>query len=314
MTNSTVHLLVACTSRKRKRPSSELRLRSVRRAPATRATCWLERVEASTKDIAAHELYSGDSWYVARRVDDTFDEADLWALSAGFGLVRSNDLVASYDATLTPGSPDSVSRPDDRVSPKTMRRRWWRELSSWRGPSDSAAPRSIAELAGASPGGAIVVSAGSDYLDAAMDDLVDASRRLCSPERLLVLGSGYCPAEQLGESWVSLPAKLRTVVGGSLGSLSVRAAERILQDGGVDVTAGSARRVIERLAAGAPDIVTVERRRMSDDEVADWIAGELATDGALTKTVALRRLRERGFACEQTRFGQLFAEVSEVLV
>lgn len=264
-------------------------------------------------DIAAHELYSGDSWYVARRINDTFDGTDLWALSAGFGLVRSNDLVASYDATLTSGSPDSVSRPDDRLSPKAMRRRWWRELSAWQGPGDSSAPRSIAKLAGANPGGAIVVSAGSDYIDAAMDDLVDASRRLRSPERLVVLGSGGCPAEPLSESWVSLPAKLRTVVGGSLGSLSIRAAEQILQDGGVDVNAGSARRVIDRLAVAAPDIVAVERQRMSDDDVADWIAGELASDGALTKTVALRRLRERGYACEQARFGQLFAEVSEVL-
>lgn len=310
----TVFLLVACTNRKSVRPAGDLCLRSIRRAPNSRARAWLARLRAAPSTIRPEQLYTGDSWYVARRlVRSLGDGAQLWALSAGVGLVQSEDPIAPYSATFRSGHPDSVHRPGDRCHPRIAKREWWRELTT-RGESIGLSSRSISALAESSPPASIVVCAGTEYIDALAEDLLHAQQLLDAPERMLIFGAGTCRVPGLEDSWISLPTRLRREVGGTLGSLSIRSAERVLQEACHErIEVPSARRAVALLSDGLEELPMLRRRRLPDKELSDWIVAAIQEQPNLTKTAALRRLRDGGLACEQSRFSNLFAEVQDAL-
>ena len=55
-----------------------------------------------------------------------------------------------------------------------------------------------------------------------------------------------------------------------------------------------------------PELVKYERKTMSDDEVMEYIAGEISRNPKLKASPLLRKLRDSGRACEQKRFGRLY--------
>ena len=310
MTDPGVHVFLACTSRKSQKVRPDLRLRSVRRPPSQRTSVWIDRLAGEAGEVPAVDLYSGDSWFVGRKMRDSLNgSCSLWAISAGFGLVHADDLLISYGATLSTGHPDSVFRPGDRWGPQRANRRWWGSLSDWAGPANGERQRSIESVASTHPDSAFVVCVGRAYLDAVVDDLAGCLSQLAEPQRLMVFGSGGCPDPRIADSWIQVPAKTRLSVGGSLASLSVRAAKHVLEQGQpMTVTAYSARSAIRTLSKPLDELSPIRRRRLTDDEIVEWIMSAARRTPRLTKTSALRELRDSGLACEQGRFGDLFAE------
>ena len=310
MTVPPVHVFVACTNRKSRKTRADLRLRSIQRDFSKRASSWINRVSGMPGEVPAADLYSGESWFVARGLRSELDGlCSLWALSAGFGLVHADDLLVPYSATLSTGHPDSVFRSGDRIDPTRATRWWWSSLSDWAGPANGNRQRSIESVAAAHPDSALVVCVGRAYLAAVVDDLVKATNELSDPQRLMVFGSGVCPDPRIAHSWIQVPAKARQSVGGSLASLSVRAAKHVLALGQpTALNACSARSVLSALTRSLDELPQIRRRKQTDDEIVDWITDEALRSPGLTKTTALRRLRDSGRACEQSRFGDLFAE------
>ena len=310
MTAPPVHVFVACTNRKSRKTRADLRLRSVQRDFSERASFWINRISEVPGDVPAADLYSGDSWYVARELRSDLDGlCSLWALSAGFGLIHADDLLVSYGATLSIGHPDSVFRPGDQIDPKRANRWWWSSLCDWAGPANGSRQRSIESVAAAHPDSALAVCVGRAYLAAVSDDLARATAQLSDPQRLMVFGSGECPDPRIADSWIQVPAKARQSVGGSLASLSVRAARHILETSQpTSWNASSARSTMRALTRSLDELPQIRRRRLTDDEIAEWITAEALRSPGLTKTTALRMLRDSGRACEQSRFGELFAE------
>ena len=312
MSAAGVHAFVACTSRKRYRPAPGLQLRYLDGPVVQRAAEWTNRLASAHSAVPALDLYTGNSWYVARDLRNSLGgDCLLWALSAGFGLLGTDDKIAPYGATLTGGHVDSVVRRTDPDSASRVARTWWGALCDWPGPgSRTSTHREIASVAAECSGDLFVVCAGQSYVDAIADDLALAATRLAVPERLIIFGSGQCPDERLRRSWVRVPARIRLVVGGAMNSLFVRVARYTLVENGLPhADAAAARAVVDRLAASVEWPVAVQRRRISDEQVADWIASQLCGQERVSKTVALRRFRDSGRACEQDRFGRLFDEV-----
>ncbi len=312
MSAASVHALVACTSRKRYRPAPGLRLRDLDGQAAQRAAEWTNRLESAECAVAALDLYTGNSWYVARDLRSTLgDDCVLWAVSAGFGLLGTDDDIAPYGATLTGGHADSVVRRADSGQASRIARAWWRALCDWRElSSERNSHRDIASVAAKRSDDLFVVCAGRSYVDAMADDLVLAASRLAEPERLIIFGSGECPDGRLQHSWVRVPVRVRLAVGGTLNSLFVRVARcTLVDDGPSQADVPTARAVVDRLAASVERPVEVRRDRASDEQIAVWITDELHQEEKISKSAALRRFRDSGWACEQSRFGHLFDEV-----
>lgn len=303
-TSSAVHIVVTCTNRKRVRVPEYLRLGSLREhRPGQRFATWVRRLSAAEPLIPARNLYSGEHWRIATNLPSLVgNSAQLWVCSAGYGLVRVDERLSPYAATFSTGTSDSVGSTSSELQ------QWWQRLADWPGPQGDE-PRSFVELAKHDPQSSIVAVMSDAYLRACGRDLHQSAAHLSDPDRLAVIGPPRHGTE-LEELLVPVTARLRSVVGGSLHSLHVRAASHLLsQVARGTVSRGLLRDMVRSATETAP--ADTSRRdpgvRLSDEEVRDFITQGVAA-GPTSATALLRKLRNSGRSCEQSRFKRLFEE------
>ncbi|MET9289418.1 hypothetical protein [Nocardia beijingensis] len=276
--------------------------------PRNRFDTWIHRLSAEGPTTPAQDLYSGEHWNIARNLPALVGGHNkLWICSAGYGLIRDQTNLQPYMATFTPGNRDSVGR--SRVESVD----WWRRLTDWPGPQ-SDQPRSFADLARRDPDATIIAILSNTYLYACAEDLRVAKELLRSKDRFVVMGANQAVPE-LEDVVIPIPARLRSVVGGSLHALQVRAAAHLLPlavaDSG-DLGLRSLRVVAQRAIDNSP--VDPSRRapgvRMDDRAVREYIDRHRHV-ASVSATKLLRQLRESGFSCEQGRFKKLFHETMQ---
>ncbi len=305
---STVHIVVTCTNRKRQVVPESLRLGNLReQQQGLRFAEWTRRLTAEPPTVRAHDLYGGQHWNIARGLPTLVGApARLWVCSAGYGLVDVDAYLHPYAATFSIGNEDSVGRD------KLETRQWWQRLTDWAGPSADK-PRSFADLARQDPDATIVAVLSNTYLPACADDLRTAAGLLRSADRFTVIGPNL-PARGLEDVVIPIPARLRSVVGGSLHVLHARAAAHLLSQivaNGADLSHRNLREVALHAVDTAPP--DTSRRapgvRLSDDAVREYIRSHRGVEKS-SATRLLRRLRDSGQSCEQGRFKHLYHEIA----
>lgn len=300
----TVHVLVTCTNRKSLSVPPALHLDSVPgRTPIQRSREWIRRLIclADVSMVAADRLYVGEHWKVSRSLA-TGHRTKLWVCSAGYGLISAEACVRPYAATFSghvdrvPGGPDGA-------------RDWWHALAAWEGPAPGQ-PRTIRMLAAADPSACFIVALSSPYLDACRDDIAAAASTLIDPKRFMLISAGATHTGSLANLMVPADARLQAFLGGTRGALNARIADHLLSVGIDDRT--RACRHLAQLLAKQPPIARYERKQLSDQEVSEMISHSLAQVPGMSASRMLREFRDAGFACEQSRFGQLHRMISEV--
>jgi len=310
----TVNIVVTCTSRKKQPSSPFLRLRSVReRDIDTRARKWIERLRVAGPTRSASDLYSGEYWSIARRLPVVARElgitARVWICSAGYGLISFESQISSYSATFSPYDVDSVSRGVDADLRATAARRWWRAMCDWRGPVGNGI-RSISAIAKHYPRVPLLVVASPDYLQALEQDVREAAAALADSDLLLIASAGMRKFGFLTNHLLPCDARLQSCLGGTRASLNIRIARRVLgymKDGVIGLNRQKLQ--LKRLLSKQPPIEQYARRPMTDDQVKSFINTELKRNQAASRSGLLRKLRDRGRACEQSRFGALYREM-----
>ncbi|WP_197022453.1 hypothetical protein [Saccharomonospora piscinae] len=305
---STLHIVVTCTNRKRVHIPEHLRLGNLRESRSDlRFAAWTRRLSAAEPAVPAFDLYGGEHWRIATSLPSTVEgPARLWVCSAGYGLVSADTALHPYAATFSAGT-DSVGRTEGEL------RQWWGRLTNWSGPQENQ-PRSFAELAKHDANASIVAIMSDTYLRACADDLHAAAESLADPHRMAVIGPPR-PGTVLDELIVPVMARLRPVVGGSLHALYVRAGAYLLTKAGTtSVTRTWLREAAREATDAAPDDPgrRAPGERMSDEAVREFIRHALAAERS-SATTLLRRLRDMGRSCEQSRFKRLYDETMEVL-
>jgi len=256
---------------------------------------WVGMLRGAAERRSAIDLYQGEHWKIARRIY-TSGRASLWVASAGYGLVHSETQLAGYSATFTHPSPDDVT---GQMGTSEERRKWWNLL---RQNCENAAPR-MREIGSSGP---IMLAASAGYIDAMNDEIIDAISN--GVEVVIVTSNGL--DDRLQSRQVLVEGRFRNVLGGSMQALNVRVAEHIINSlDGMQVSLESARAVVADLASKSPPLKKYSRRTMSDEEVRSFVAEELKSNTRVSKSALLRKLRDQGYACEQTRFSALFSEV-----
>src|SRR5688500_14305908 len=101
---SRICLVVACSQRKRVPVPARLQLRSVRSRATDRVVQWNARLRnADAPRLPAGELYAGDHWHSVVKAYEQArlysSGAELWVISAGYGLVRADKRIKPYSAT-----------------------------------------------------------------------------------------------------------------------------------------------------------------------------------------------------------------------
>lgn len=310
-----VHIVASCTNRKRLPVPPDLRLRTVQSDNShTRARLWFARLaKHRSAAFRAAELYGGDHWSVIQSLPVAAQAArllpDLWVISAGYGLVSEKAPLRSYSATFGRGYPDSIAR-GDRAEIEAVNQAWWNHLIDWSGPQ--RAPRSLEMLVRQDPSAGMLIIGSADYIRAVEKDLLAASERLDDPRRLVIISSREMAEGRLQAHVIASDARLQNRLGGARTSLHARVGRKLL---GFSATCGwevgRLRDRYRRMLASTPEDNVTERKRLTDEDVRQFIVQELTKDPRGKATGLLRRLRESGQACEQARFKALFIEVQK---
>jgi hypothetical protein len=294
----TIVLVVACSQRKRIAPLTELRLSSITASAPRRPERWrsrLRRFEAASH--VAQDLYMGDHWHAARQAYQLAQRystrTELWIVSAGYGLIAADDAIKPYSATFSSGLADSVWRGPVDGDRDSCLQRWWAEL---------AQTRSLAELVPRGDG-ALVLVAGAAYLTAVSADLETALSRDPNSERVSVVSAGTRGNGAL----LPVDGRFRGLLGGTDSSLNARLLVRLAADASTHRFRRPA--MAEFVTGMAQQLIPSPRRHgrsATDGDVLVEITAMRSRRASISRTQALRDLRSRGVACEQTRFASLW--------
>ncbi|MBQ0969526.1 hypothetical protein KBY91_38510 [Streptomyces sp. RK23] len=286
-------IVVTCTDRKTSPPDATLQARTL---PAgdlpQRAAEWARRLHtAESRPTPLHSLYQGDQWRRALALSDAARRAGfaprLYAASAGLGLRPVSSLAPSYAATFLPRHADSVASSSLEAS------RWWEHLQQLDGATD------LSQIATAAGRALIVVS--ETYAHAMRNDL----HRLAATGADTVLIGGAGDVE--GTLRVPANAALRHALGGTLTSLNTRTAASWLEHcipGRLISPQGQARWSDWAAQAARPE--RYARTPVSDETVIAFIKEMKSLHPDSSRTRLLRLFRDKGMACEQKRFADLY--------
>jgi len=302
---TTVHVVVTCANRKSLPIPSHLQLGEVPGSSAIeRVRKWIARLAdtGSAPQVPAFDLYAGEHWSVARRFSAHAlpgEEIQLWACSAGYGLIPAEARIMPYHATLTPNQADSV--PGETAS-------WWTWLSEWSGPSPEY-PRSIRALIASDPTAVFMFVLSKNYLRACGEDIAAGSEHVADPNRLLIVSAGARLQGDLAVFAVPADARLQAQFSGTRRALNARIGSYLLSEGIRGRSEATAD--LTRLLAAQPPIPRYDRKKQTDREILDLIAQRVAQTPATSANRLLREFRDAGLACEQHRFSRLYRTVAE---
>lgn len=325
-----LHIIAACASRKRHSAVAFLGDISGRTVK-TRANRWWRTLSNLSRRTEvgplaqAHQLYTGNYWSIVRQLPDevrkqTF-RPSLWIVSAGYGLVSGSDRLLPYSATFTRGHVDSVH--NGRLD-KNHAKEWWSELAQLDLPK-SRGPRTLTRLLSDFPSDRFLIIASSEYLSAIQTDLIRGHDSLQNKDNLVLISSRTNSIdESLRRNLVTTDARLLCnptcrrdcrshVLGkgvrGSIGALLARYFVSNMHRWGFSAAQFASQ--IETALIDLPAFSTPKRTLLTNLEVKNFINAAIVVDKNASATRLLRDLRDKGKACEQKRFKQLYCEVKK---
>lgn len=287
-----------CTNKKRFAPEPRQMARTMARSDISGLSQEWSSRRMGANTVAARDLYSGRSFKIAEKAARHCD-AELFAVSAGYGLVSADDQIPAYSVTVSGDSEDNVLAMAGGAKSSS----WWKALPPLR---STIADLSKADL--------VMMALPAEYLFMIEDELELLKRSMRGT--LLIFA---CPgaARRLRPSLAENVMPYDNALEGSdspIRGTGTDAAQRRLLHFVTHVATSIAGDISLDAAKGAVSAFTrscaASRRRLGrpaeDKEILDLIRKAKAT-GLSSWTASLRYLRTiEGLACSQSRFQTLF--------
>ena len=323
------HLIVTCVSQKRaKRVHSILDTHIKPGTPKHVFDQWSKTLTSSTLHAKkAKDLYKGQLWNAFLKsfniISENVQDAHLWLLSAGHGLISSEDDILPYDITFqepkngVPSILAKVSCNNGASSRRVALETWWDMLAK----TKKTSPASIESLvADADDDDHFLIVLGKDYLDAVYKDLHKAVKKAKRPDQITVISnsSNDPTAKKIGKSWLYADERFINLPGANSTIINARIARELLrytfeeEDGLKWWSIDNINTFLKDLSSGLPDPQKFDRETHTDEQVKDYIRDALTSE-EISFTKLHRAFRDSNRACEYTRFRGLYNQVKDEL-
>ena len=307
-----ISILTICSNRKRYPVEEGMQGQNfASKELKTTADNWIRERQKALSKVRAEDLYCGRGFSEARKSAD-HSGADLWVISAGFGLIRSSSKIAPYDLTIAPGTINSL----DNLVPKgqVCLTKWWSYIN--RGKT----VRTIRALVETAPSNTFVVTLTSRYLEMIKEDLLKMSDSNLKRVRIVGPPLSAISDERLKMVYLPYDERLETVgppYAGTRSDFPQRAGRHFVEKIWQPKLSNSVRVHQKRVLTSLVDHkrpVIPSRRKLDDESIRKLISEHWkVTQGR--SGWALRFFRDNlGVACEQGRFKHLFNEIKEKMV
>lgn len=283
-------IVVTCTDRKSAQPTHDTRAGTLPIGSLSdRSDIWRTRLTAAVDRRPLDALYQGESWSQLTRLRTAAGAAGftprLLVASAGLGLRDVTSSAPAYGATFTRHQPDSVAQ---TIADS---QRWWQDRVN-----DPQALCPARELRGQ-----VLFVLSANYASALNADLVAFAEH---GGDCLLIGGVHNIA---GIPRVASDKRLRGHFGGTTTGLNIRTAIAWMER--LDGPNLHSQPLQDAWHSWASTVLRPERynrKPMSDEQVLAFVDEARTKNPGISRTRALRVLRENNFACEQQRFAQLF--------
>lgn len=314
-------IVSTCTNQKRGVVSDDLHLGTFAgRFHRDTAKAWIEALGKDHPTTLARDLYVGSHWRESLACEASAIEhgfaAELWVLSAGYGLIGASESITPYAASFASGS-DSIQNltwPSD-FSGRQKAEEWWTLLHRYR---KRPGLRQFSELAKTKQPILLILS--PEYYSAVESEIIDL---ISAGANLLIVSAGlyrnlnstspvvrphilpFSDSYKQVEEYLN---KTNICLNSRLATWLVRNHSEVLFEG-IDAVAPILQEILDEL----PSMVRKDVNRMTDAEVLEFIAGNYS-DTLSSATKLLRQLRDvEQLSCEQKRFGAIFRKFEQSL-
>lgn len=282
---------------------------------------WVRRLrQIGTERCTPRMLYQGSHWKETlgciRTAKEVGFEAELWVLSAGWGLIPVDLPICSYGATFSPGENSVHNLPwPDELTPRDRARAWWKSLHKYR---KAWAPWSVPELptyASNRHKVLLLFILSREYFLAVEPDLMELIGR--GGDVAVVSAGLYSEianaSPMVRDHVLPVSDKFKQAdeyLNHTNVSLNARLANWLIRRFPDEVDSGSQPlyQVVTAIGESLPEMTRRKVEPLTDEEVLDFIAKHFGP-GSGSATQLLRVLRRKeGKSCEQKRFGRLYLQ------
>lgn len=301
------HLIITnCTSRKRDIGIDPLLPRFDKTGSMHDAlTAWVERVNSSKIVVAPFDLYQGRSISECRLASRRLS-AGLYVVSAGLGLVSSNDLIPNYSLTISEGTGSIQSWLALQNSTPAD---WWIQLCQAFG-----TPNPISKIVSSmSTNDKVLVALPGRYIQMIASDLalIDPKQHLNLRLFTSISGSKVLP-DALKSVVMPYDERLEGIAqhNGTRSDFPQRAMKHFVTHlQAEECPLEEAKYLVASAMENSQLRVNPTRTKASDDQIAELILGNWKVYGG-SATKLLRFLRDDAkVACEQSRFSGIWRKV-----
>jgi hypothetical protein len=259
------------------------------------AEAWQQLVKRAPSVGSAQSLYQG------RTIADTaaaaaYLRSSWYVVSAGLGLIRSDQPVPAYECTVAAGSEleDRLKRSGATTAD------WWNAITS-------PQPQPLSRLIAQSP---TLLALPSSYLRMVHDDLAALPAAFATQLRIFTstAGAHYVP-KHLAESVMPYDERLESVrnYAGTRSDFAQRALRHFVEAlAATSLPLQEARAIVSAALAHQPKRHRSMGTRMSDDEIRNVLISQWTQHGGRSSRL-LRYLRDEAcISCEQKRFSRIW--------
>jgi len=308
-----INVVVTCAARKTKPASAQTRVKNLKSSTLNeRFTEWSMQINRNNQNpVKAIDLYRGNSWSIIRKLQQHPKHGKmlrLWVVSAGYGLISAETLVAPYAATFVDGHADSVrpSRPREYTTAD-----WWNKLIQWR--RERYEVGSIADIAKNFPDQPLLIAISKEYLAATHEDIVEAREFLSSPDKMVIICTGAKKNGKVVENFLPCDARFENHYHCCRADLNASLLDSIVKSHRPwEISASKLRISYAHRLSKMPKVAHPKRARFDDLSLKEFITLNLLKR-SVSHSNLLKLLRSEGCACEQNRFRKLFAKVKNEL-
>ncbi|WP_156904832.1 hypothetical protein [Ferrimonas senticii] len=266
---------------------------------------WLNKVNSLSQDdkMPAHKRYMGAHWQTALSCGQQ-EGVELWVMSAGLGLIYSQQLIPDYQATFSLHSPDTIPNMGQRRADAYQQ--WWHLLCQ-------ESRFGFFDLFSTHPDDNFIIAGSNDYISAINDDVLNAIHVLPNPTRqLVIITSGTRQYRDLDTYILRSKATMAKALEANMLTLNINLAKRVLQwreqSGSIPVE--KIKQELLRTIEGTTENHQENRIRRTPEYVEQYLKEALAQNPTLKPTPALRHFRDSGNSFEEKRFKAIFTKVA----
>lgn len=269
---------------------------------------WIDRLKNAPVENLARKIYCGRSFREAE-ASATSLNCSLFIVSAGLGIVNSEQLIPTYNLTVSTGTPNSIyNKFSDNASANT----WWSHIIK-ANPFGCSFLNTLEQH----PDDIILIALSRPYIELLKDELLDCS--IHQQNRLRFFGKKLDSVlpPSLHRNWMPYDDRLNCVEPGYSGTqtdFAQRALRHFVTNIFCDQKNGDTHRlmVLDSLSPLVSRKI-IKRRRLTDQEISTTIQNNWAL-GKGQSTKLLRIIRhDLGIACEQSRFRDIYHTVKKLL-